>query len=93
MARVIQDGVESIDQLGARTVVESDGEAHARVGLGLTHGALDIAAHFDGQLIGPTDYQQADVVLVDDGQLLAEVFAEQPHQEIDLGFGPTPVLE
>ncbi len=44
------------------------------------------------QLIGTPDDQHANVVSMDGGKFLAQIFAKQAHQKIDFRFGAAPVF-
>src|ERR1700693_818599 len=89
----VEERVEGVDQLGAGAVIERHDQLHARVFRGDGDAVLDVFLHLFGKLAGAADDQQADVVVVDDGQLLAQVFAQEAHQEIHFGFGAAPVFD
>ena len=44
------------------------------------------------QLIGAADDQHADIVSMDGGKFLAQIFAKQAHQKINFRFGAAPVF-
>src|SRR5260370_731575 len=88
----IKDAVEGVHQLRAATVVERYRELHARVTCGLLHRAFDIGAHRFGQVVRPADDQETDIIPMNDGELLAQVLAQEAHQEVDFRFRAAPVF-
>ncbi len=87
-----EDGVHGVDDFGAATIVESDVQNHAGIGGGGFGGFAGVTLNAFGQFFGAAQEAHADVVTLDERQFLAEIFAEELHQELDLGFGSAPVL-
>jgi hypothetical protein len=46
-----------------------------------------------GEFVHPTKESHPDIVFLDQGHLLAEIFAQECHQEVDLCLGPPPIFD
>jgi len=89
----IQDGVHGVDDFGASAVVQRDGEDHAGIfgeGFG---GFAGVTADGVGKLFGAAQEAHADIVSPQQGHFLADIFAEELHEEFDFGFGAAPVFD
>ena len=84
--------VEAVDQLGARAVVERQGQHHAGVALGHLARPRHALLHFLRQLLLPADVLQPDVVLHQRRQLHLQIAAQQVHQEVHFALGTLPVF-
>jgi len=87
-----EDGVYGVDQFGAAAVVEGDGEDHARVGRSGFGGFARIFLDGGGKIFGAAEEAHTDVVALDEGHFLAQIFAEKLHEEFDFSFGAAPVF-
>jgi hypothetical protein len=88
-----QDGVHSIDNFGAATVVEGDVQHHAGVlgeGLG---GFASIALNGFREFVGAAEEAHADIISLKQRHLLADIFAQELHEEFDFGFGAAPIFD
>ncbi len=92
MAEAVEDGVKGVHQFRAPAVIQSHGQHHAGVPRRQRHAFGDVSLHLLRQLVGAADNLQADIIAVNDGQFLAQILPQQPHQEIDFGLGPAPVF-
>src|ERR1700686_4752159 len=81
-----ENGVHGIDNFGAATVVEGDTQAHASVPGGLLSGLAYIFLHSRRKLIDASEKAHADVIALDEGHFLADIFAQQLHEEIGFNF-------
>src|SRR5258708_12544236 len=43
-------------------------------------------------MVRPADDQETDIIPMNDGELFAQVLAQQAHQEVDFGFRAAPVF-
>src|SRR5262249_3215775 len=78
--------VEGVHDFRASTVIERDDKIHSRIGTGELNGAIEICLNGVGQVSPAADDGEADIVFVNGGQFPLQVFAEQPHQELDFGL-------
>ena len=88
-----QDGVHGVNDFGAAAVIEGDGKNHAGVfGEGFC-GLASVSLDSFGEFVGATEEAHADIVFLEERHFLANVFAEELHEEFDFGFGAAPVLD
>ena len=73
-------------------VIQRDVEQQARVVRGLTDAHVELVADVGRELVLTADHPKPDVVLVERGQLQAQIALEQRHQRVDLGPRAFPVL-
>ena len=88
-----EDSVHGVDNFGAATVIEGDGEHHARVFCRGFNGFARVLLDAVGKFIGAAEETHADIVFLEERHLLAKVFAEELHEEFDFGFGAAPVFD
>jgi hypothetical protein len=74
-------------------IIQRHAQHHALVPRGFLHGVAHIVLHAGGEFVHPAKESHPDIVFLDQGHLLAEIFAQQGHQEVDLGLGPPPILD
>jgi hypothetical protein len=88
-----EDGVHGIDNFGAATVVEGDGENHAGVFGGGFDGLAGVCLDGVWQLFWTTEKAHADIVFLEQRHFFAEVFAKELHEEFDFCLWAAPVVD
>ncbi len=83
---------EGVDQLGAATVVEGQGESGSSVGCRGLFGPAHLFLNLGGQLVGAADVLHADVVVHHALEVGLKISLEQAHEEVDLGAGAAEVV-
>ncbi len=87
-----EDAADGVDDLGAGTVVEGQGEGGAGVLCSGFGGPLHGVLHLLREVVGAADVGHADVVVVHALDVADEVALEELHEEADLGFGAAQVV-
>src|SRR6516165_5673062 len=88
-----EERVHGIDNLGAASVVEGDGKNHAGVaGRGLDS-ITRVFLDGERQIVGAPKEPHTNVVALDQRHLVADVLAEQFHEEFNFRFGAAPVFD
>jgi len=87
-----EDAADGVDDLGACSVVEGEGEGRAGVACGGLHGPLHCFLDFLREVVGTADVGHADVVVVHALDVADEVVFEELHEEADLGFGAAEIV-
>ena len=88
-----QDGVHGVDDFCAAAVIKGDGKNHAGVfgeGFG---GFAGVSLDGFGEIIRAAEEAHANIVSLQERHFLANVFAEELHEEFDFGFGAAPVFD
>ena len=88
-----EDGVDGVDDFGAATVIDGDGEDHAGVFGSGGGGFSSFAADGFGKFIGTAEETQANIVALEERHFFADVFAKELHEEFNFGFGAAPVFD
>src|ERR1019366_8343138 len=89
----IEDAIDGVDDLGATAVIDRQVDQEAAVGGGGVDGGIEFAADLFGQGLQAADGLQADIVLLEIGELLFEVVAQQAPEGFHCGSRPLPVLD
>src|SRR5665213_399023 len=87
-----KDSIEGVHKLRPPSIIQRHRKLHSRVLGGLLHGSIDIGTDLRRQLVVTPNDEHADIVSMQDRQLLSQIFAEQAHQEIDFSFGSAPIF-
>jgi len=87
-----EDAADGVDDLGAGTVVEGEGEGSAGVFGGGLGGPLHGVLHLLGEVVGAADVSHADVVVVHALDVSDEVALEELHEKADLGLGAAEIV-
>ena len=74
-----EDGVHGVDDFGAATVIEGDGEDHTGVFGGCFGGFASVFLDSFGEFVGAAKEAHAYIVFLEEGHFLAEIFAEKLH--------------
>ena len=87
-----KDRIHGIDNFGATAVVECDAEDHAGVLCSGFGGFARVFLYGFGEIVRASQKAHADIVPLQEGHLLAEIFAKELHEKFDLRFGAAPVF-
>src|SRR5690606_27108080 len=82
----------AVDQLAAPAVGEREDQAEPRVPLQAVDRLLELLSHLTGEVGGPADRLQSDVVVRERLRLLDQDLPEEAHQRAHLGVRAAPVL-
>ena len=91
-ARLFDDGIHRVHELGAAAVIDCQVELHPGVLRGGGDGGFQFLPDRGGQGIHATHAGEADAVAHDFGKLAAQINAQQPPQHVNLGARTLPVF-
>ncbi len=84
--------VHGIHNFRAPSIIERHAEFHALVPCGLLHRLARVFLHGSGKFIQPAKKAHANFVLLKERHLLAQIFTQERHEEVDFRFGPPPIF-
>ncbi len=87
-----EDVADSVDDLGAGSVVEGEGQGGSGVACGGLHGPLHGLLDFLREVVGAADVGHADVIVVHALNVADEVVFQELHEEADLGFWAAQIV-
>ena len=88
-----EDCVHGIDNFCTATIVQRDVQDHTGVFRQRFSGFASIFLDGFGEFVSAPQKTHADIVSLEQRHLFANVFAQELHQEFDLGFGAAPILD
>src|SRR5436305_7845797 len=89
---VLQDGVYSVNQLSATTVVDRQVQAHTAILARCFHDCLKLTLDNVGERFQAPDRHELDVIVHQRGELPLKVAPKQMPETVDLMAGTLPVL-